>query len=379
MNSGSCGGIGGRFVRAEVSALARFIVSSALLVGVSGCHASSPVRPVALPTLPSRQPSTALATRAPSWRQCVPVNVPFADLFSINPQGPRIAKHVHFSLSSMYDAHDRPIEGARIEHGALVRGAAAPSLQGGGGTDLEGGQWTGVKLRGVFDGCTLDPTMTFPISAKIVAATPPRKLTGAWEYRVEVQTSEPSEPGAGPRFAPLCKEGKPALVVPGRWDEKGVHRSEEGIFSFACPETVAGKCASSWRYNPGAAGASPDVSELYEACMRMATADYCGDGVSATREGTMVDVWDSANVERPDPEAQAQGYRFEAAWTRDGAVCMDHPRWPELFFAEGDRKPKRECLTKIPTCRSAEEAQALAGPGKKLLFNASRPRPGAPK
>ncbi|WP_437963022.1 ADYC domain-containing protein (plasmid) [Sorangium sp. So ce119] len=285
--------------------------------------------------------------------------MPFAELLGRKLNGTRIAGHVYFSLSSIHDAQDRPIEGVRLEGGALVRDAAALSLQGGGDTDLQAEQWTDVKLRGFFDNCTLDDTMDLPIFARIVDARIHPGLPGASVYYVEVQDPRPSEPGAEPEFVQLC-EGEPALVVPGSWDEKGVHRNENGLFSFACPNTAAAKCVDPWNYHPGYVDQNPNLPSLYDACIRMTIADYCGDGVSATRDNTWIDVWDSENIEAPGSQ---EGQYFEAAWTLKGAVCMHHPRWPDRL--------RQECRDRIPTCNSAEEAQKLVRPGTALLFNSS--------
>ncbi|WP_437837346.1 ADYC domain-containing protein [Sorangium sp. So ce1153] len=263
----------------------------------------------------------------------------------------------------MYDAQDRPLEGVRLEGGALVRDASSLPLESGGGADLQAEQWTGVKLRGVFDRCTRDETMEFPISARIVATTMHPDLPGVWEYRVEVQDPRLSEPGMEPVFVSLCKDDEPALVVPGTWDEKGVHTTGNGLFSFACPDTAAAKCADPWNYHPGYAEQNPTILALYDACIRMSTADYCGDGVSATEPGTPIDVWDSARIEEP---CSQEGQHFEAAWTREGAVCMHHPRWPKLL--------RQECRAKIRRCDSPEEAQKLVSPGTPLIFNSSAVR-----
>lgn len=355
--SRTCVDAGELFRPMKALSLARLAFLSALLVCASACSESAPATLQHPEADRLSQPEDATTSR---WHRCVPANVPFADLLGVHRQGRKIANHVHFSLSSVFDADDRPIEDARIERGALVRGAASPAFQGRDGTYLQGGSWAGVKLHGVFDGCTRDTEMTFDVSARIVSATAHEELRGAWEYQVEIQEPEPREPGAKPAFVPLCKGGKPALVVPGAWDKQGRQRNENGLFSFACPDTAAAKCAGAMKYNPGYAEQNPDIPALYGACTRMVIADYCGDGDSATQDGTRVDVWDSAHVEERDPQ---DGRRFEAAWTQDGAVCMHHPRWPKLL--------KRACRDRIPMCGSPEEAQALVPPGTALLFNSS--------
>ncbi|WP_437746996.1 ADYC domain-containing protein [Sorangium sp. So ce1504] len=127
-------------------------------------------------------------------------------------------------------------------------------------------------------------------------------------------------------------------------------------------QTTLHKCQTHWRYLPDPVSPS-SMSELHAACVRMVSADYCGDGTSATIEGTPIDVWDTAGVHTKEPDSPGHG--FEAAWTSKGAVCVDHLRWPELG---------RQCASALPICRSPEEAKAIAkqkGLGEVLLFNAS--------
>jgi ADYC domain len=97
----------------------------------------------------------------------------------------------------------------------------------------------------------------------------------------------------------------------------------------------------------------------------MAMADYCGDGRSWTRDGTLIQRWD-----RLLPPAQARTridprMTFEAAWTPRGAACLAHPRWTGLAQ---DFRPER-CAKALPACGSEEEA--VRDHGGILLFNAS--------
>ena len=61
----------------------------------------------------------------------------------------------------------------------------------------------------------------------------------------------------------------------------------------------------------------------------MARADYCGNGTSHTRNGTVINLWD--NTPAPGPiESQGAtpfGMLFEAGWSTGGAVCLSHARW----------------------------------------------------
>src|ERR1041384_6381948 len=66
-------------------------------------------------------------------------------------------------------------------------------------------------------------------------------------------------------------------------------------------------------------------------CTRLARADYCGNGIPHTRDGTMINVWD--NLGSPGPLQSPGGplpptrTAFEAGWNTGGAVCLSHARW----------------------------------------------------
>jgi hypothetical protein len=58
------------------------------------------------------------------------------------------------------------------------------------------------------------------------------------------------------------------------------------------------------------------LSEHHQACARMLRADYCGNGLSHTVDGTAINAYDDVGV-RVDGEKWA----FEAEWTAAGARC----------------------------------------------------------
>jgi hypothetical protein len=59
-------------------------------------------------------------------------------------------------------------------------------------------------------------------------------------------------------------------------------------------------------------------------------ADYCGDGIGHTRNGTPIDLSDRIGFQ---PDKAAPGMTFEAAWGPDGAVCVRHTRLKEPLDA----------------------------------------------
>jgi hypothetical protein len=79
-------------------------------------------------------------------------------------------------------------------------------------------------------------------------------------------------------------------------------------------------------YEPWRAHAGVNLWDHHQACVRLLRADYCGDGVSYTRNGTPINIYDSLGI-NPDTEAWA----FEASWGRDGARCVSGSwRQPDL-------------------------------------------------
>ncbi|MEO7916150.1 MAG: ADYC domain-containing protein [Dokdonella sp.] len=63
------------------------------------------------------------------------------------------------------------------------------------------------------------------------------------------------------------------------------------------------------------------LAPFYEACVHMVRADYCGDGVPATRNGTLIDIFDRHGVQA---SADDPSLHFEAGWSPTGAVCVAH-------------------------------------------------------
>ena len=113
--------------------------------------------------------------------------------------------------------------------------------------------------------------------------------------------------------------------VPGRWVD-GRYRPDGAHFALTCTGGAHGKCVR-WGYRPW--DRAPDgagMADLYEACVRMVRADYCGDGTATTREGMAIDIYDRHGVQKP---ASGEDFRFEAGWAPTGAVCVNHVRVPD--------------------------------------------------
>jgi len=179
--------------------------------------------------------------------------------------------------------------------------------------------------------------------------------------RVNGQTTELCELNAdGERWG---------FPVRGQWDAEGRHISDAG-YTLTCSDGAQGKCVR-FGYKPWKTLANGIRLEPYhQACVRLVRADYCG-GHGTTRNGMLIDIYDSIGINAPDPKASAAGVRFEAAWNPVGAVCVAHTRVPENVTLD---QLAKECPRLIghlgPTACSAEQVKGSPEPA--LLYNGSR-------
>ena len=113
----------------------------------------------------------------------------------------------------------------------------------------------------------------------------------------------------------------------GAFTPDGRHVAAPGRFLVTCTGGAEGKCVR-FGYKPW--GHTPDGSlePYYQACVRMVRADYCGDGVGHTRNGTPIDLFDRIGVQADEP---ADGMTLEAAFGPDGAACVRHTRLPDVL------------------------------------------------
>lgn len=150
---------------------------------------------------------------------------------------------------------------------------------------------------------------------------------GALLYDVSVRES-----GDGP-WHKLCAPdpfgATTAIAVPGRF-EAGPAGSfvpgAPGSFTFACTAEANGKCIR-FGYPPWSKTLGGiDLAPYHAACVRMIRADYCGDGSSHTEPDTLVQMFDTAGVNRPRGVLYGS---FEAIWSEAGALCVAKPRHPD--------------------------------------------------
>jgi hypothetical protein len=142
-------------------------------------------------------------------------------------------------------------------------------------------------------------------------------------YRLSVRNPQTGE------WQNMCRPGPDGITmgfpVLGSWRADGRHLHDTS-FSITCSAGAIGKCIR-YGYKPWKTGPNDEpLWDYHQACTRMVRADYCGDGVSWTRDGMPIDLYDRLGIQVPDTTNTMQ---FEAAWGPDGAVCVHHTRVQE--------------------------------------------------
>ena len=158
-----------------------------------------------------------------------------------------------------------------------------------------------------------------------------------------------------------------AFPLAGRWTSSGQHlRAIPGVFNVTCSSGAIGKCVR-FGYKPWKR--LPDGTALWDyhqACVRMMRADYCGDGQSFTRDGTLIDLYDRLAIQKDEP---TPSMRFEAGWGKDGATCTARVRIPEkVTLEELARRCPGRLAGRVGAVCTEEEARR---PSATLLLNKS--------
>ena len=148
---------------------------------------------------------------------------------------------------------------------------------------------------------------------------------------VVLYTLSEQDPASG-EWRNLCEpdpDGRRlGFPLAGAFTRDGRHVAMPGRYLITCTGGAEGKCIrfgyKPWRKGPD--GAS--LASYYQACVRLVRADYCGDGVGHTRNGTLIDLFDTIGIQSDEV---APGMTFEAAWGADGAVCVRHTRLKDVL------------------------------------------------
>ena len=163
-----------------------------------------------------------------------------------------------------------------------------------------------------------------------------------------------SDPDGRQLGFPLAIESRP----------EGIRNSDDlSRFELVCTAGAEGKCVrfgyAPWRKTSD----GRPMLAWYNACVRMVRADYCGDGRGFTRNGTVIDVYDRINIQKPEADASLS---FEAAWASEGAICVAHTRIPELIDLDGLERTCPRLKGHLGPAACSEGADGA------LLFNRSR-------
>jgi hypothetical protein len=181
------------------------------------------------------------------------------------------------------------------------------------------------------------------------------------DFRVE------STPG---QWTPLCNADahgrKLGLPIAGGWDAAGRFVADPDKLFVSCTLGSQAKCILSG-YDPWATGpGGENLIPYYEACQQMIRAAY-GGSAAHTTDGTTIDIYDDLGIQSPATLADP-GFAFEAGWTPQGAVCLDHSRHPEVISRDAVLALYPRLA--VPACTEATARAAGA-----MLFTRSRPVP----
>ena len=268
------------------------------------------------------------------------------------------------------------LESVRIEHGALVAErtvvlhgkSPSPSSSLTTRETLRGVQLVGAELQ-AYTGAGA------ALRHRIAEVVPEAGDADTFLYRLEQQNAD----GTWSTWCAADAAGTAlALPVAAVFDEGGNRHESTTRFTFGCTSGAIAKCYR-WGYKPWLPhpASATVMRELHWACTRMARADYCGDGTPHTRDGTLINLWDTLSAPGPiqqhgEPMA---GMLFEAGWSPRGAVCLSKQRWLTLSPDVAAACPERLIAPGLATgeatvCENPTEAQAFSADVQ--LFNESQ-------
>lgn len=149
-----------------------------------------------------------------------------------------------------------------------------------------------------------------------------------------------------------CPSGNRATAIAGSYGADGSYNPGSGEITLACVNGTIAKCTR-WGYRPWGysqkrctgSGCSTGTGlysmlNCHRSCVRAAMADYCANGISFTKNGTLVDVYDYEESDGvggfvPRTESlpgvgQTTAFLWESRFDRYGATQLDHLRYQEL-------------------------------------------------
>jgi hypothetical protein len=220
------------------------------------------------------------------------------------------------------------LAGAPLTHVRVDRGEVVAQR---GGAVLRGTALVGAQFQAQVQDASTTPPSTAFVTYQIAAIAPedpqydPTNTGHTYLYTLEQWVDDTGS--WQPACAPDADGRSVAIPLAATWDASGDRSTSSGLFTFGCTTGVIAKCYR-WGYRPWVTGYG-DLASLHWTCTRLARADYCGDGVPHTRNGTSVNVWDTLPPPGPIQShgTPPVGMLFEAGWNTGGAVCLSHARW----------------------------------------------------
>ncbi len=192
-----------------------------------------------------------------------------------------------------------------------------------------------------------------------VERDPDARTGDVWLHTLQVEQPDGS-------LADLCEQGpdgrRQGFPLASRMHPDGrTETTAPEVFDLMCTGGARAKCVR-FGYRPWI----ESDAALYNACVRMVRADYCGDGAGTTRNGMAIDLYDDRRIQIAD---MAADHAFEAGWSAEGAVCVAHVRVKEnTSLGALARSCPRLAERLGPSCTEAG-ARGLGA----VLFNRSRP------
>lgn len=219
------------------------------------------------------------------------------------------------------------------------------------GRVLKGQQMQGAVVHMAMEGGRL-------ASIKLASIKPDEKDPDILRHQFEVQDDQGLwKPACEPNFYGETW-GFPISLPAG-------HPGREGAITLTCSSGAVGKCVR-FGYKPWAKGPQgEDLTPYHAACVHMVRADYAGDGVPHTKNGTDIDVYDHIGIQSSESGGDAH-FAFEAGWAPTGAVCVAHTRWADVVTTEALLKTTPRLG---PAAACTEQKASVLGA---LLFNRSK-------
>jgi hypothetical protein len=222
---------------------------------------------------------------------------------------------------------DRPLERVRVQRGEVVADRPDDSVR---GTGLVGAHFF-AQVRNLAVSPPATATAEFRIT-DIESEDARYDPTGTGHTFLYTLEQRIAADGSWQPACPVDQDGRQvAIPLAAIFDEHGDRIESSSLFTFACTTGVIAKCYR-WGYRPWVNGYG-DLAAMHWTCTRLARADYCGNGVPGTRNGTTINVWD--RLPSPGPIQRHGGLLglppfgmlFEAGWNTNGAVCLSTTRW----------------------------------------------------